>query len=321
MNLQRLLPLSVMALIAAPLLVPVRVSAQGAGATGAQVLQFNAGTRAAALSGAYTAATRDADAVFYNPAGAADVQAAFSAGYERYVSDVTFASAAGAFRLGPVSVGVAGAFLDAGGINEIVPDPDFGGNTGTPTGNRVSASETAGRLAVALPLQAGRLRLGAAAGFVSTSLADASSGAPMFDLGAQYDIGATTVGASLRNIGGSVGGDDVPDADLPTEARLGVAYDLRRPGGLGGSLHADVISRVNEGTTGLVFGVEGGLLPTPTGVGAVARLGYSAAEGTGGLAALHAGGAVSLGRFAVDYAYRALEHFGSVHRIGIRWLR
>lgn len=296
-------------------------SAQGAGSTGAQVLQFNAGTRAAALSGAYTAATGDADAMFYNPAAAADGRAAFSAGYERYISDVTFASAAGSFQLGRMSVGLAGAFLDAGSIHEVVPDPDYGGNTGTPTGNRVAASETAARVSVGLPLQAGRLRLGAGAGFVSTSFADASSAAPIFDLGAQYDFSGTTLGASIRNLGGSLSGDDLRSADLPAELRLGTVVDIRRDGGLGGSVHADVIARIHEGTAGMLFGVEGGLLPTSTGVGAVARLGYSAAEGEGGLGALHAGGAVSLGGFAVDYAYQSVEHFGAVHRIGVRWLR
>ena len=294
--------------------------AQGSGATGAQVLQFNAGARAAAFSGAYTAASGDADAIFYNPAGGA-LQAAVSVGYERYISDVSFATAAGAFRVGRLSIGVAGAFLDVGGIDEIVPDPDFGGNTGIPTGNRVSATEAAARLAVAMPLDAGRLRLGAAAGFVSTSLADASSSAPLFDIGAQYDFPFATIGVSLRNLGTALNGDGMPDADLPAEARLGAALDYQRADGLGGSIHTDLVARLHEGSAGLAFGLEGGILPTATGIGAVARIGYSAAEGDGGLGALHAGGSVSLGRFAVDYAYQSLEYFGSVHRIGIRWRR
>lgn len=301
--------------------LPARAAAQGAGATGAQVLQFNAGTRAAAMSGAYTAATRDADAIFYNPAGAADLHAAVSAGYERYISDVTFATASGTFRVGRLNFGVAAAFLDAGGIDEVVPDPDFGGNTGMETGNRVSATEAAARVAAALPLYAGRLRVGAAAGFVSTSLADASSTAPLFDVGAQYDLNIATVGASLRNLGSQLNGDGMPDADLPAEARLGAAFELRRPNGIGGSLHTDVVTRLHERSAGLLFGLEAGLLPSATGVGAVARLGYSAAEGEGGLSAFHAGGAVSLGGFAVDYAYQSLEHFGGVHRVGVRWIR
>jgi hypothetical protein len=45
------------------------LAAQGVGTTGAQVMQLPAGARAAALSGAYTAASGDADVLFYNPAG------------------------------------------------------------------------------------------------------------------------------------------------------------------------------------------------------------------------------------------------------------
>src|SRR6185503_5256516 len=121
--------------------------------------QFVAGSRASALSGAYTAASSDADVLFYNPAGAATLQLAGSLSYETFVEDIAFASFAGAFRIGPTTLGLSGAFFDAGSVRELVPDPVFGGNSGTPTGNLVSASEGVARFSLAMPF-GDRLRVG-----------------------------------------------------------------------------------------------------------------------------------------------------------------
>ena len=55
-------------LLLAALACAAPLAAQTAGETGATVLKFNAGSRAAALSGAYSSAYGDADALFFNPA-------------------------------------------------------------------------------------------------------------------------------------------------------------------------------------------------------------------------------------------------------------
>jgi hypothetical protein len=309
--------------------VPALVGGQGAGATGAQVLQFVAGSRAAALSGAYTAASGDADALFYNPAGVATLQRGAALAYERYVADVALASFGGVLSLGRLTVGLGGVYLDGGEIDELVPDPDFGGNRGIATGRSVSATEMVARLSAATSLT-DRLRLGASVGIVSASIGDgetvanlpsgASSRAPSFDVGAQYELSFGTVGIALRNVGTRISGDDVTSAPQPTEARLGVATQFARADGLGVTLHSDLIARINEGSAGLVFGVEGGWQPTAhRTVGAVARLGYSAAEGEGGLAAVKFGAGISMPQLALDYTYQHLDFLGSVHRLGLRW--
>ena len=133
-------------------LVPAQQSAaQGAGSTGAQVLQFVAGSRAAALSGAYTAASSDADALFYNPAGVAALQRAAAISYEAYVEGVALASFGGVLNLGRFTIGLSELLLDAGDINERVPDPEFGGNRGISTGRVLSASESVTRITAATP--------------------------------------------------------------------------------------------------------------------------------------------------------------------------
>lgn len=309
---------------AAALLIGSRsdVYGQGAGTNGATVLQMLAGGRASALSGAYTAATADADVLFYNPAGAAGLLAAAAVSYEQHVEDIGLATGSGAYRVGRFVLGASAIFLDYGEIREFVPDPDFGGQTGIPTGNTVGASEVAARLSGALPLSDGRFNLGASLGYVSTDLAGASRGAPFLDVGAQYLLSGITFGAALRNVGGALSGAGIADADLPMEARIGGMYHFARETGLGGAVSADLVASLNGGQTGVVAGFEAGLLPrAESRVGAVARIGYDAGTGSEGQGALALGGGVSLGPLAVDYAYRNYDLFGSLHRIGVRWSR
>lgn len=302
---------------------PAALAAQdGAGSTGATVLQLLAGSRAAALSGAYTAAVGDADVLFYNPAGIGTLRAGASFSYQRHVADIGVASGAGVYSLGRVVFGAGAVFLDYGDIDELEPDPAFGGQTGLPTGNTVSASEVAGRLTAALPFMDDRLRLGAAVGLVSVSLAGISRSTPLFDVGAQYSFPMITFGASLRNAGGALSGEQLADADLPTEARLGAALSLADPSGFGGTIAADFIAELNEGGSGLVAGVEAGLMPGGVNsIGAVGRFGYNGTAGEEGLGALQIGAGISLGNFAVDYAYQNYDRFGSLHRFGVRWTR
>jgi hypothetical protein len=295
---------------------------QGAGSTGATVLQLLAGSRAAGLSGAYSAATGDADVLFYNPAGIAGLDGAAGLSYQRHVEEIGVATGSAAFRVGRIVLGASAIFLDYGDIDELVPDPDFGGQTGIPTGNSVSATETAARLGAALPLMDGRLHVGGSAGFVSADFAGATRSTVLFDAGAQYLLPGVTLGAAIRNLGGSLSGGGLADADLPAEARAGAMVQITRETGLGLVISADVVHELNASLTGVVAGVEAGLFPRMASqVGAVARVGYDAGTGVEGQGALRLGGGLSVGGFAFDYAYQNYDLFGSLHRFGVRWLR
>jgi hypothetical protein len=301
------------------LVVPGILQAQGTGTTGAQVLQLTAGGRASALSGAYTGVSGDVESLFYNPAGVTTLRRGAALAYETYVEDVALASFAGVIRIGRASLGLSGLFLNGGEIREIVPDPAFGGNTGMPTGEMADAVEGIARLSLAVPF-GDRLRAGVSAGFLSSSIADVTRGSPVFDLGAQYDLSFGTIGAALRNVGGSLSGAGIEDADLPTEARVGTSVELNRPDGLGVQFTGDVIARLREGSAGFLLGAEAGYRATSTrSLGAVARIGFSGAEGDGGLSALRFGAGLTLTSLSIDYTYQNLDFFGSVHRFGIRW--
>ena len=294
---------------------------QGAGVAGGTVLQLPAGSRAPSFSGAYSAVTGDADVVFYNPAGLSSLNAGAAIAFEPLVLGISFGSVAGSFRVGKLALGAGISYLNGGTVDELTPDPLFGGQRGTPTGQTASASESAVRVAAALPLMNGRLRVGAAGGFVSTAMAGTSSGAPLFDVGAQAGLAPSlTLGASLRNLGGSLT-RDTASSPLPAEGRVGLSYAHALPSGLGLAVSADFVAALKEHTSGVVGGIEAGLVPSGSRrFGAVARVGYSGAQGSDGLAPLQVGGGLTLGAFALDYTFQNLNYFGAVHRLGLRWL-
>ncbi|MGH7443474.1 MAG: hypothetical protein ACREKM_01290, partial [Longimicrobiales bacterium] len=186
----------------------------------------------------------------------------------------------------------------------------------------VGASELAARVAAALPIFGDRLTVGAAAGMVTVSLAEARRIAPVFDMGAQYDLPFVTLGASLRNLGPDMSGAGLADAPLPSEARIGAATSWQRADGWGGSLNADVVTLLQEKRTGLLLGAEAGLMPATTmGISAVARVGIDATQGRDAIGAFRFGAGVGFGRVDLDYAYQDFDAFGGVHRIGLRWAR
>lgn len=281
-------------------------SGQSAGKTGAQILQFNPGARAAAIAGAYSASGADADVLFYNPAGAAALRRAASTAFENYTLDISFGSAAGLVRVNALRIGASISYLDAGSINEVVPDPELGGNVGTETGNRANASESAARLSVATRLRGARV--GGSIGYVSSNVAEASSNAAFLDAGIQYDLGKNTFAFLLRSMGGS---------DLPAEARIGASRTLAR-GNLGALIGVDAIMRLRESGIAVVAGMEAGLLPsTSSEFGAVVRVGFDGESSQ--LAPLRFGAGLMLHRVAVDYAFQNMDIAGVVHRVGVRW--
>lgn len=296
--------------------------AQGAGSAGAELLQVAAGARAAALGGAYTAARGDPDGVFYNPASAASLRGGAGLGYQAHVQDVSLGSFSGVLAAGPVAIGAGLLFLDAGTVEEIVPDPAYGGERGRGTGEQVGATEAAGRIAAALPLAGGRVAAGVALGLVTSDLAGVSRRGVFADAGLQAILGGgLEVGAALRHLGTAMSAETLGDAPLPSQARLGATY--RRGWGprYAAVAFMDGIWGIAEGTTGLALGVEGGLLPAAGPLSAVLRGGVHLGEGEGHLGRVRFGAGVALGHLALDYGVQSFRYLGTIHRVGLRWAR
>jgi hypothetical protein len=301
----------------------------GSGTTTAAVLQLPAGSRAAGFGGAYTAAA-DGDVVFYNPAGAAWLPAYASLAYQRHAEEIGFVTAAAAYAAGPGALALTLAMLDYGSIPEIVPDPAFGGQRGMETGSTVSASDVVARVTLAAPLPGGRLAVGASAGLLWSMLAESARTATVFDAGLQYRAGAgVTLGAALRNAGGPLEGATLEPAELPREARAGVAWTLppERTGPLQVSAHLDLIAPLgDDGARTFAAGVEAGTMPLRTAGGAhrpaaLLRAGFNGAPGSTGVGRLHLGAGLGLGSFSLDYALQSMGVLGVTHRVGVRWNR
>ncbi len=307
-------------LLLAAFAVPLTLAAQsGVGTAGAQVLQLPAGSRAPAFAGAYTATSANADVLFYDPAGLAGLRRSISVAYQNYFEGIRAGSVAAAFNVGGVVLGGGILYLDAGSIDVIEPDPNFGNQRGKTTGATASASEAAARLSAAVGLMGGRVRLGANLGVVSSDLAGVGRSAPFVDLGAQYAMNRIAVGVSVRHLGTSMANTTNGDAPLPGEARLGIALRGFQVSGFGVALNADGVYRLQEGTTGLLTGVEAGLLPGTYGpFSAVLRAGLSMDKGDT-LAPYRFGAGISFGSVGVDYTYQDYNLLGAVHRIGLRW--
>lgn len=302
--------------------VPGLAQTSGPGSTGGQILQLPAGARAAGLGGAYTTAT-DADALFYNPAGVADLAASVSLSYQAHVEDISLGTGAATFRFGRFALGASASFITTGSIVEVVPDPEFGGQRGRPTGEHFSAGETALRIHTATIL-GDRLSVGTGIGVVTSDMGGLARSATLLDLGMQLAIPRMprlTVGAALRHLGGSLRGTGAEPAPLPTEARAGLAFRVPLPADAGASLHADLISPLREGGVNLATGVEFKVPPRPGhDLGIVARLGFNNKTiGQDWGSPFQFGAGIYLAELELDYSVHNLEHFGPVHRFGIRW--
>lgn len=308
------------AAMAALLLLPAAARSQdGTGTAGGQVLQFPAGTRGAALSGAHMGLLGDAEQIFYNPAGLAPITTAVGLSVQRHVEDMLLGSLAGAHRLGRVVIGAGAVFFSSGDIRVVEPDPDFGGERGRETGATARATELAARLAVAMQLPDERLRVGAALGLLTSDVAGLGRNAPFVDVGVHYDLGPASLGAALQHVGGALTGAGAESADLPSQARLGAGWTYRHGPDVGVRLSGDLLLRLKEGTQALLTGLEAGLLPHPERrLSAVGRIGFRA-ESDEALGRLVLGAGLTMENVGIDYAYQSLAGFGGAHRLGVRW--
>ncbi len=302
-------------------------SGQGPGSAGAQLLTLTAGGRAGALAGAYTAMTGDVDGVFYNPAGAAWLDRGVGLGYEEYVEGVVFGSLAGGLSVGRIGVSAGLVYLDAGEIEEVVPDHALDGERGRRTGATVGAVEAAVRVAVAAALSE-RASAGVALGVVTSDLAGVQRRGLFLDAGAQYRIvglavgrlgsGDLTFGGVLRNVGPAMTAGEAGYAPLPLEGRLGMAYRHRLEAGLGALVSTDLVVGVEEETVGVAVGAEAGFLPAGDGLTAVLRAGTTLG-GEEHLGRLRVGGGIGIRGVFFDYTLQRYEYFGAIHRVGLRW--
>jgi hypothetical protein len=216
------------------------------GTSGAQFLKVDVDARVVGLGGANAAVTRGAMALYYNPAGIANMDEnslAFS--YTDWVADITYNYLAYSMPIsGFGNMGIHVAVLTMGEMERTtLLEPDG-------TGEMFGANSWVAGITSAHQLT-NRFSFGVTAKYIREKISELSSGSIAFDFGTVYYTGFRTlrIAMSTRNFGGDTkfGGtelentldqDDDPTTQpvevrlnteshpLPISFRFGIAYDF-----------------------------------------------------------------------------------------------
>ena len=298
-----------------------------AGTAGFQFLEIPVDPRGASLGGTAVATTRDASALFWNPAlsargGRTQLMGATLA----YFADVSLNYAAVTQRVGPFTLGGHVQTLDSG---DMAVTTEFSGPGGT--GQSFRYLGVVGGLTVSQALT-DLFAYGVTAKVAREASADVAMTVPLLDLGVHYRVGDTgaQIGVAIRNFGlnGQAAGeierqtvdgetvveDEFEDLVPPTTFMLGLGYDVVRAGDhaltLSGQLTNpnDNAEQFNVGAeyvwnellslrAGYRFGVEEATTPT---------LGFGVEVPGLGDRVIRA-----------DYGFEQYERLGPTHRIGV----
>lgn len=276
------------------------------------VLALPASARAAGAGDASPLAT-GASALFYG-SSALPAERAVSASAGTWIGGAQFStlSIAVPFRGSTLALGVQS--LDYGSVDEIVPDPLMGGLRGTPTGDRVGASEFA--LSAGVGRHVGPWRVGVAGTFLSQQIAAASGRAAGIDVGVGVTLRGWEVSAAAQHLGGTltIGAVTSPLVRTYRGAAAGPGWhtahglvravaEFRSVDG-GGS----VALLGSEGTWGSAAGWQLSLR------GAAASQSARTARD-----AWSVGGSAGRAGWSLDYAYQGFGALGAVHRMGVMW--
>ena len=194
------LSLAALALLAAPLLAPPADAQERVGTTAAPFLTLGTGARGQSLGHAYTATATGADALFWNPAGAARADGGrdgslFLTQHE-WIADVRYNAAGVTLPTGVGVLGVSVASVSYGRDEvrtELQPDG---------TGDTFGASDFSLAVTYARPLTES-FYFGGSAKVVRQSIWDMNATGVAADFGISLDTGfnGLTLGASIQNFG------------------------------------------------------------------------------------------------------------------------
>ena len=299
-----------------------RADAQSSGESRAAILlTLPSSARALALGEAWGPVADDESALFYNPAQLARVRGPSAGGsLQKYVVSTTLGAFAAAIPLSRGTLAIGAQVLDYGSEPEVVLSGDDTGQGGTPTGGSVSAQDVAITTGFGMSVgTARRLRVGGAVEFVRQHVANVSGSAVAGDLGVAYSVpGGWELAAALQHFGSRLTLAAVA-APLPWTWRLAASS----PELQSGRFTARAITEVRQPRGGLATGVlatEATWRTPGNGTVLSGRAGYSVRGSGDDRSPLTLGGGVTLGRFAVDYAYEGFALLGgATHRVGVRF--
>jgi hypothetical protein len=281
------------------LIVPALVLAT----TGAAFLKIPVGPRVCGMGEAAVAYIDDASALYYNPAGLANVptfDVLFA--HNQWLLDMNHEYVAGVYGSeGLGKFGLAFDYWGSGGIQGI----NIRGET--IPGYVFSAADWSLNLGYARSISDFSVGLGLK--LIHQQQESLSTSAVAFDVGAMYKtpLKGLQAGVSVANIG-TKGKLYQESYGLPLQARIGWRYDYSIIG-----VTQDFILSETEKP-----GIAAGLECRPVQILAL-RVGYRTGSDVDGLSGLRAGLGLSWQGIGVDYAYAPYGKLGASHRISISY--
>ncbi|MDZ7264255.1 MAG: PorV/PorQ family protein [candidate division KSB1 bacterium] len=299
------------------------------GQAGATFLKIDIGARAVAMGGAQVAATNDASALFWNPAGIGFLsKRSFHFAYNQWIADISHSFVAIGMPLGNIgSVGISLTSLGYGEMEETtITNPDG-------TGIMFGANDFAIGLSYARQLT-DKFVTGISVKFVRQKVWDLTASGICFDIGTifQTPFEGLRFGVVVTNFGQNLAFDgqqlirkdkvynditvtsryETESFQLPVAFKMGIAYEILRSDMNRFMIAIDGV-HPNDNLEYANFGAE------YIWANMVAlRAGYKANTDIQGLSA-GAGFRLALGNVATrfDYAYSDLEFFNGVHRFSV----
>jgi hypothetical protein len=326
--LKRICAMSLVLFVCLPLAAQARL-----GGSGAQFLVLGGGCRPLALGGAYVAMAEGMDAIFFNPAGLANLDApTFSFNHGELFADMNLENVSFATPMMGGVVGISGVAFLSGKMTRTTFEDQEG-----EIGETFSANDFAFGLSYAR-MMTDKFTAGLTVKFVNQNIDRVQANGLAFDLGGTYSVSTSKLrlGFAIRNFGSDLiysgenlefetGLTDYPEVDedipatyrseaypMPLIFQIGLAYDIISVGANRITAVVDGIHPNDQDET-YNLGMEYGLNDSY-----FARIGYTGREQMGLTAGL--GARVTLGGSflaSVDYSYEDHEYLDAIQRFSL----
>jgi len=275
------------------------------GATPFNFLFLDTNARPAAMGGAYTAIVRDADSLFYNPAGFADVENKAIFTHNEYFQGAS--QKYGAVALNnvkglPQDIGMGFSFntVSYGDIQRTTLSNPSGAGLSDFNARNWAISLGCGRQVKE------NLSLGIGLKYLYEKIDTYSASAVAADFGGIYSFKDLpfTVGIVIQNIGTKIKFQSERES-LPLNLKLGLGYEFLDLGVL-----AIDLNKPKDGDSTIHFGAEYIIKEK-----AAIRLGFNGRNDSS--SGITIGGGTLYQQFALDYAYIPFGDLGNAHRFSV----
>lgn len=282
------------------------VHAGGVGTTGAQFLKIGLGARPVAMGGVYAGIADDVNAIYWNPAGLAQVSGKeLTAQHIVWFQEISYEYVGYAHNCG--KLGTAGVMVNYLSMDDLEKRT---GDTDTPDGT-FKASDLAISLAFGRKLN-DKLSLGASFKYLSQKIDTSDASGIAVDLGGLYKLSdKLSLGLAVQNLGTKMKFESEADP-LPLNIKIGAGYKLNNL-----TLGVDV-NYPTDNDINFALGAEYAL--KLGGISLPLRVGYNTknVSDLDSLAGLGAGLGIGVSKFAFDFAWVPYGDLGQTYRVALK---